>query len=222
MKEAIDSGNPSGTGSVSPAERARQLGLQSDGSGGYTDESGNVVARTVNNELVFYDQRGATGGVVSDGEGGQQLATSQPSWSDPKTGMLTTPPAQPESPEEIAAVPDATPSVAPSGYNDFMKKKKQLAYAEPEEMEQEQPTEMGGGIPQMSGMMGDGDMGVGDAGGMMGEDYEPENLQSRVTPEVKKPISAMQSLINKRQKPQTLASQMAKPEVQQHEPETTD
>ena len=112
MKEAIDSGNPSGTGTVSPAERARQLGLQSDGSGGYTDESGNVVARTVNNELVFYDQRGATGGVVSDGEGGQQLATAQPSWSDPKTGMLTTPPAQPESPEELAAVPDATPSVA--------------------------------------------------------------------------------------------------------------
>ena len=221
MKEAIDSGNPSGTGTVSPAERASQLGLQSDGSGGYTDESGNVVARTVNNELVFYDQRGATGGVVSDGEGGQQLATAQPSWSDPKTGMLTTPPAQPESPEEMSAVPDATPSVAPSGYSEFMKKKKQLAYAEPEE--QEQPAEMGGGAPpmdgMMGGMMGDGDMGLGDAGGMMGEDYEPENLQKRVTPEVKKPISAMQALINKRPEPQTLASQLAKPEVQQTQPE---
>tara|TARA_R110002050_G_scaffold7440_2_gene28804 strand:+ start:4093 stop:5784 length:1692 start_codon:yes stop_codon:yes gene_type:complete len=221
MKEAIDSGNPSGTGTVSPAERARQLGLQSDGSGGYTDESGNIVARTVNNELVFYDHRGATGGVVSDGEGGQQLANAQPSWSDPKTGMLTTPPAQPESPEEMSAVPDATPSVAPSGYSEFMKKKKQLAYAEPEE--QDQPAEMGGGVPpmdgMMGGMMGDGDMGLGDAGGMMGEDYEPENLQKKVTPEIKKPISAMQALINKRPEPQTLASQMAKPEVQQPEPE---
>ena len=182
--EAIDSGNPSGTGAVSPAERARQLGLQSDGSGGYTDESGNVVARTVNNELVFYDQRGSTGGVVSDGEGGQQLANAQPSWSDPKTGMLTTPPAQPESPEEMAAVPDATPAVAPMGYNKFMKKKKEQAYSNPEPEEQENPGEMGGGIPAMAGMMGDGgDMGVGDAGGAMGESYSPEELKARVTPE---------------------------------------
>ena len=173
VKEATDSGNPTGTGTMSPAERARSLGLQSNGSGGYIDpETGQVVARTVNNELVFYDNRGATGGVVSDGEGGQQLANAQPSWRDPKTGMLTTPPAQPESPEEIAAVPDATPAVAPMGYNDFMKKKKEQAYAEPEEMVN--PGEMN---PEMAG----GDMGVGEAGGMMGEDYEPENLAKRMS-----------------------------------------
>ena len=62
---------------MSPAERAQQLGLQSDGSGGYIDpESGQVVARTVNGELVFYDNRGASGGVVTDGEGGQKLANA--------------------------------------------------------------------------------------------------------------------------------------------------
>ena len=59
LREATDSGNPSAAG-MSPAERAQQLGLQSDGSGGYIDpESGQVVARTVNGELVFYDNRGA-------------------------------------------------------------------------------------------------------------------------------------------------------------------
>ena len=172
--EAMDTGNPTGTGTMSPAERARQLGLQSDGSGGYIDPaSGEVVARTVNGELVFYDNRGATGGVVSDGAGGQQLANAQPSWSDPKTGMLTTPPAQPESPEEIAAVPDATPAVAPMGYTDFMKRKKEQAYAEPEPEEMEQPTEMGGGIPAMAGEIGMG-------GGMMGENYKPEDLRKRL------------------------------------------
>ena len=211
--EAMDTGNPTGTGTISPAERARQLGLQSDGSGGYVDpESGQVVARTVNNELVFYDNRGATGGVVSDGAGGQQLANAQPSWSDPKTGMLTTPPAQPESPEELAAVPDATPAVAPMGYNDFMKKKKEQAYANPEPEEQEQPAEMGGGIPQMSGMMG-GDMGMGDAGGMMGEEvysYDNESLRKRVTPEVKpqRTFADMRSQLNTPQ-----------PEVQPQTPE---
>ena len=211
--EAMDTGNPTGTGNVSPAERARQLGLQSDGSGGYIDpDSGQVVARTVNNELVFYDNRGATGGVVSDGAGGEQLANAQPSWSDPKTGMLTTPPAQPESPEELAAVPDATPAVAPMGYNDFMKKKKEQAYANPEPEEQEQPAEMGGGIPQMSGEIG-GDMGLGDAGGMMGEDYDNASLRKRDTPEVapQKTFADMRSQLNTPQ-PQ---AQQSKPTVQQ-------
>ena len=183
LKEAIDSGNPSAAG-MSPAERAQQLGLQSDGSGGYIDpETGQVVARTVNGELVFYDNRGASGGVVTDGEGGQKLANAQPSWSDPKTGMLTTPPAQPESEEELAAVPDATPAVPPMGYTEFMKKKKEQAYAYTEPEPQENTGDMGG-IPAMAGMIG-GDMSVGDAGGAMGEDYTPDDLQKRVTPEPK-------------------------------------
>ena len=45
-------GNPSAA--LGPAERARQLGLQSNGKGGYIDPgTGQVVARTVNNELVL-------------------------------------------------------------------------------------------------------------------------------------------------------------------------
>lgn len=127
LSEALDTGNPA-VGS-SPAERARQLGLQSDGSGGYIDpETGQVVARTVNGELVFYDNRGLSGGAVSDGSGGSALANAQPSWSDPMTGMSITPPSRPESPEEQHAVPDPIPATAPAGYDSFINQSKMRAY----------------------------------------------------------------------------------------------
>ena len=110
-----------------PAQMAQRMGLQSDGSGGYIDPStGQVVARTVNNELVFYDPQG---GAISAQSDGAQLTQSQPSWVDPVTGNLTVPPGQPESPEEIAAIPDPIPAQAPAGYNAFMNKSKQDAYA---------------------------------------------------------------------------------------------
>ena len=47
------SANPTGNGQLDPATRAKQLGLQSNGKGGYVDpQTGQIVARTVNNELV--------------------------------------------------------------------------------------------------------------------------------------------------------------------------
>ena len=111
----------------SPAEMAQSMGLQSDGSGGYIDpNTGEVVARTVNNELVFYDPMG---GAISAQSDGAQLTQAQPSWVDPVTGELTVPPGQPESPEEIAAIPDPVPAQAPAGYNAFMNKAKKDAYA---------------------------------------------------------------------------------------------
>ena len=111
----------------SPAQMAQRMGLQSDGSGGYIDPStGEVVARTVNNELVFYDPMG---GAISAQSDGAQLTQAQPSWRDPVTGEITVPPGQPESPEEIAAVPDPIPAQAPAGYNAFMNKAKKDAYA---------------------------------------------------------------------------------------------
>jgi hypothetical protein len=123
-----DMGNPTSQASgQTPADKARSMGLVSDGSGSYKDEEGNTIARTVNNELVFYDSR-AGGGAVSDGSGGAQLTQSAPSWVDPVTGVLVVPPAQPESPEEINAVPDATPATAPAGYDAFVNKKKKEAY----------------------------------------------------------------------------------------------
>ena len=83
VDKQFDSGNPTPAGSgQKPADRARSMGLQSNGRGGYVDpQTGQVVARTVNNELVFYDQRPG-GGAVSDGAGGQAMAQDTPSWQD--------------------------------------------------------------------------------------------------------------------------------------------
>lgn len=154
-----DIGNPSAA--MGPAERARQLGLQSNGRGGYIDpQTGQVVARTVNNELIFYDNNAATGGAIADSSGGAQLTQAQPSWADPLTGMLTTPPANAESPSEIAAIPDAIPATPPAGYNSFMQKKKMAAYQQnqvepqpsrvtPDEAEQQDQMDQGGDPGEM-------------------------------------------------------------------------
>ena len=118
------SANPTGNGSLSPADRAKQLGLQSNGKGGYVDpNTGQVVARTVNNELVFYSSAPG-GGAVSDGSGGSAAANPSTAWQDPITGLMTTPPSKPESPNELAAVPDPVPAQAPAGYNAFILKRK--------------------------------------------------------------------------------------------------
>ncbi len=103
------------------------MGLISNGSGAYTDQEGNIVARTVNNELVFYDSR-AGGGAVSDGSGGAELTQSAPSWVDPVTGLIVVPPGQPETPEELKAVPDPTPATPPAGYDAFVNNKKKNMY----------------------------------------------------------------------------------------------
>jgi phosphopantetheine adenylyltransferase len=42
------------------AEKAKKLGLTSDGSGGWVDRQGNIQARTVGGELVFSQKRGPT------------------------------------------------------------------------------------------------------------------------------------------------------------------
>jgi len=132
----LDTGNPSGASGMTPADRARSMGLQSNGKGGYMDDSGNVVARTVNNELVFYDN-GASGGVVSDGGGGMALSQSQPSWVDPDTGLIMVPPAQPETPSELAAIPDPTPATPPMGFDNFIKQRHLQVKAEKAEARQE-------------------------------------------------------------------------------------
>ena len=108
FKEAQEQpgGNPTGPGSVeTPAAKAARLNLVSDGHGSFTDPStGQVVARTINGELVFYDG-GAGGGATSDGEGGSHDASAgnmTPTFTDPDTGMVKIPSAKPESPAEGA------------------------------------------------------------------------------------------------------------------------
>jgi hypothetical protein len=165
IKEAMDvaPGNPTGTGVLSPADRARQLGLQSNGRGGYIDpNSGQVVAQTVNGELVFYSQNRASGGAVSDSSGGAALVSDAPSWADPVTGMTVTPPGKAETPEEQGSVPDPVPAKAPHGYNSFMVQRKQQAYEQDIQQQDQQAPE--------------GDM---DLGGQQVENYLPGDLIKR-------------------------------------------
>lgn len=169
--------NPTGTGQLKPADRARQLGLQSDGKGGYLDpQTGQIVARTVNNELVFYSSAPG-GGAVSDGSGGSAAANPSTSWQDPITGLMTTPPSQPESPNEIAAVPDPVPAQAPAGYNAFILKRKQELYVQDYEARKQQemmpppPVE-----PNPDAEMGEPDQGME----MPMENYQPGDLLKRM------------------------------------------
>ena len=118
----VDQGNPTVASGQTPADRARAAGLQSRGNGTYVNDAGQVGARTVNGELVFYDD-GASGGAVTDGGGGQQMVQSQPSWVDPDSGLIIVPPSQPESPGEMAATPDPIPATTPHGYNSFIDKR---------------------------------------------------------------------------------------------------
>ena len=126
--DPVDSGNPSGSGAISPGDRARAMGFQSDGKGGYIDpKTGQKVAQTVNNELVFYSTAPG-GGVTTDGAGGMQTARPTSAWQDPITGLMTVPPGKAETPQEIAAVPDPVPAQMPHGYSDFIQRSKQDAY----------------------------------------------------------------------------------------------
>ena len=112
-----------------PAQKAKRLNLVSDGHGAYSDpNTGEVVAKTVNGELVFYDG-GPGGGAASDGEGGgdgrQTTQAPLPTYTDPDTGLVVPPPAQPQTPAARAEAPAPTPATAPGNFKDFVKKKKE-------------------------------------------------------------------------------------------------
>lgn len=135
-------GNPTGPGSEeTPAMKAERLGLISDGHGSYMDPQTNeIVARTVNGELVFYDG-GQGGGATSDGEGGGDQAvqsgtqsglnggSGSPTFRNPDTGMVTPVPATPDSPEARAAVPDITPATPPANFDKFIEKEAEVQSA---------------------------------------------------------------------------------------------
>jgi len=135
LKEAQDQHGVNPTGPASgetPAMKAKRMGLVSDGHGAYSDpQTGEVVARTVNGELVFYDG-GAGGGASSDGEGGGEGAmdpagAATPVYTDPETGLAKMPSAQPSTPAERDQVPAHTPATAPAGMEKFIAKKTEKA-----------------------------------------------------------------------------------------------
>ena len=172
-EDPVNTGNRSAQ--LGPAERAKQLGLQSNGKGGYVDpQTGQVVARTVNNELIFYDNNRATGGAISDSSGGAELTQAAPSWVEPESGMVLVPPSRAESPAELAAIPDPIPATPPMGYDKFIMGKreqmKQMAkMAPPEQPQPEQGMEepaMGQEMPM----------------GMSMEDFNASQLVKRMKP----------------------------------------
>ena len=222
----VDSGrsaNPTGSGSLSPAERAKQLGLQSNGKGGYIDpKTGQVVARTINNELVFYSSAPG-GGAVSDGSGGSAMANPSTAWQDPITGLMITPPSKAETPNEIAAIPDPVPAQAPAGYNQFIQQQKHDTYRDDAEARAQQ--EMQPPAPQEAPM---GGMSMPEAPmpAMAQEDYTPGDLLKRsggMGPpsfsELRDKMNALKQPQQQQQAPAPQAQpQQAAPQQQQQSP----
>ena len=188
------------------------MGFQSDGKGGYIDpKTGQKVAQTVNNELVFYSTAPG-GGVTTDGAGGMQTARPTSAWQDPITGLMTVPPGKAETPQEIAAVPDPVPAQMPHGYSDFIQKSKQDAYqkdAEARQMQQMMP-------PAPPEIDGDGEqMETGEPAGMpmaaameqaMVEattEYTPVDLMKRVKTSYEKMIDRRKAKGEKLDKAET-------------------
>jgi hypothetical protein len=111
-------GNPTPGGpQQTPDQKAKQMGLQSDGHGGYIDANGQLVARTVNGELVFLD---AKGGVTDDSS--TSAEKQLPSHTDPNSGIVIIPPHKPETEEDEANIEQPTPFKPPLGYDEFIKK----------------------------------------------------------------------------------------------------
>lgn len=60
------------------SEKAKKLGLISDGSGGWTDRNGNIVARTIGGKLVFSDKKGPQRAEVQGQETTKRAPASTP------------------------------------------------------------------------------------------------------------------------------------------------
>lgn len=111
-------GNPTPGGpQQTPEQKAKQMGLQSDGHGGYVDANGQLAAKTVNGELVFLD---AKGGVTDDSS--TSAEKQLPSYTDSNTGIVVVPPHKPETAEDEANIEQPTPFKPPLGYDEFIKK----------------------------------------------------------------------------------------------------
>ena len=122
----MDTVTQRGTAIMPPAD-ARQLGLEPDGKGKlyWSQRRG---ARTANNELRFYDNRGCHWRRGSDGAAGNSCTNAQPSWriqdwdAHHSSSTWITWGAQ--------HVPDTPAEWAQWSYTEFMKRKKEQARAD--------------------------------------------------------------------------------------------
>ena len=109
-------GNP---GPVSNSEKLVQQGFQHRGFNNYSRQDG-MSAKIIRGEIVYYS---ANGEVSTEDSGGLGNIGNKPTWTRSVDGQSMTPPAQPETPDEIASVPDPVPATPPMGYDKFMNKK---------------------------------------------------------------------------------------------------
>ena len=118
-RAAMGTSNPGNVGDMSNGEKLKQQGFQHISFGNYIRNDG-MRARVLNGEIIYY----SPGGEVSQEDGGGlQMIGAKPTWKRSTDGQAMTPPAQPETPDEIAAVPDPVPATPPMSYDRMMNDK---------------------------------------------------------------------------------------------------
>ena len=109
-------GNQSG---MTNSDKLKQQGFQHQGFNNYVRGDG-TSAKIIRGEIIYYNMNGE---VSSEDGGGLSVMGAKPTWTRPDDGQSMTPPAQPETPDEIASVPDPVPAQPPMGYDKFMNDK---------------------------------------------------------------------------------------------------
>ena len=118
-RSAMGQPSPGNQGEMSNGEKLKMQGFEHQGFGHYLRNDG-MRARILNGEIIYYDPNGQ---VSQEDGGGLQMLGAKPTWKRQSDGQSMTPPAQPETPDEIAAVPDPIPAQPPMGYDKFMNDK---------------------------------------------------------------------------------------------------
>ena len=119
LKHELGGSSPRTAGGASNSEKLKQQGFQHTGFNNYQKQDG-TRAKIIAGEIIYYN---ATGEVEPESDGGLKMMGAKPTWKRPDDGQAMTPPAHPETPDEIAAVPDAVPATPPMGYDKFMNSK---------------------------------------------------------------------------------------------------
>ena len=116
---AMGQPSPGNQGGMSNSEKLKSQGFEHLGFNNYRRDDG-TSAKIIGGEIIYYN---ANGEVSAEDSGGLSVMGAKPTWSRPSDGQSMTPPAQPETPDEIASVPDPIPGQAPMGYDKFMNDK---------------------------------------------------------------------------------------------------
>ena len=118
-RSALGQPSPGNQGPMSNSEKLKMQGFQHMGFNNYRRNDG-TSAKIIRGEIIYYNVNGE---VSAEDGGGLSVMGAKPTWTRPSDGQSMTPPAQPETPDEIASVPDPVPAQPPMGYDKFMNAK---------------------------------------------------------------------------------------------------